>query len=78
MTAIKVKTFIPLSRDCTGSSDKLDSLINNFIAENNIEVIDIKYSTAIFGGSQGASLSSWVSSAMLIYRERETSDTEEE
>ena len=78
MTAIKVKTFIPLSRDCTGSSDKLDSLINNFIAENNIEVIDIKYSTAIFGVSQGASLSNWVPSAMLIYRERETSDTEEE
>ena len=50
MTAIKVKTFILLSRDCTGSSDKLDSLINNFIAENNIEVIDIKYATAIFGG----------------------------
>ncbi len=78
MTAIKVKTFIPLSRDCTGSSDKLDSLINNFIAENNIEVIDIKYSTAIFGGGQGTILSNWVPSAMLIYRERETSDTEEE
>lgn len=78
MTAIKVKTFIPLSRDCTGSSDKLDSLINNFIAENNIEVIDIKYSTAIFGGGQGTILSNWVPSAMLIYRERETSDTKEE
>lgn len=78
MTPIKVKTFIILSRDCTGSSHQLDSMINNFIAENNVEVIDIKYSTAIFGGSQGTSLSNWVPSAMLIYQERETSDTKEE
>lgn len=76
MTAIKVKTFILKSR--AADTDGLDRWINNFIAENNIEVIDIKYSTAIFGGSQGASLSNWVPSAMLIYRERKTSDTEEE
>ncbi len=76
MTAIKVKTFIIKSG--AANTDRLDRWINNFIAENNIEVIDIKYSTAIFGGSQGASLSNWVPSAMLIYRERETSDTEEE
>ena len=60
-----------------GRTDRLDRWINNFIAENNIEVIDIKYSTAIFGDG-GTILSSWVPSAMLIYRERETSDTEEE
>ena len=75
MTAIKVKTFILKSR--AADTDGLDRWINNFIAENNIEVIDIKYSTALFG-ERGTILSSWVSSAMLIYRERETSDTEEE
>ena len=77
MTAIKVKTFIIKSREHAAKTDRLDSWINNFIAENNIEVIDIKYSTAIFGDG-GTILSSWVPSAMLIYRERETSDTEEE
>ena len=75
MTAIKVKTFIIKSRGY--GVDHLDKWINNFIAENNIEVIDIKYSTALFG-ERGTILSSGVPSAMLIYRERETSDTEEE
>ena len=75
MTAIKVKTFILKSR--AADTDGPDRWINNFIAENNIEVIDIKYSTALFG-ERGTILSSWVPSAMLIYRERETSDTEEE
>lgn len=78
MTAIKVKIFIIKLIEYAANTDRLDSMINNFIAENNVEVIDIKYSTAIFGGSQGASLSNWVPSAMLIYRERETSDTKEE
>ena len=78
MTAIKVKTFIIKSREHAANTDRLDSLINNFIAENNIEVIDIKYSTALFEGGQGTIRSNWVPSAMLIYRERETRDTEEE
>lgn len=78
MTVIKVKTFIIKSREYAANTDRLDSMINNFIAENNIEVIDIKYSTALFGGGQGTILSSWVPSAMLIYQERETSDTKEE
>lgn len=75
MTAIKVKTFIIKSRGY--GVDRLDKWINNFIAENNIEVIDIKYSTALFGDG-GNILSSLVPSAMLIYRERETSDAKEE
>ena len=60
-----------------GRTDRLDRWINNFIAENNVEVIDIKYSTALFGGEQSTILSNWVPSAMLIYQERETSDIEE-
>lgn len=78
MTAIKVKTFIIKERGYAATTDRLDRWINKFIAENNIEVIDIKYSTALFGGEGGTIPSNWVPSAMLIYRERETSDTEEE
>ena len=29
------------------ASDKLEGLVNNFISENNIDVVDIKYSTAM-------------------------------
>lgn len=47
--------------------ERLDDKINKFIKENDIEVIDIKYSTAIIE-------SGWIPSAMLIYKENEPKD----
>lgn len=45
---------------------RLDDRINKFIEDNNIQVIDIKYSTSVtFNGHQAL----WFPSAMLIYKE---------
>lgn len=59
---IKVKTFIMNSCNRL-HHERLDNAINDFIAENNVEVVDIKYSTSLDQGS-------WIPSAMLIYKER--------
>jgi hypothetical protein len=48
--------------------ERLDNAINNFISSNDIEVIDIKYSTCV-SGNEGRY--SWFPSAMLIYRTRD-------
>lgn len=64
---IKVKTFIPNSQNPL-HINRLDLSINAFIAENDIEVIDIKYDTAAVN-SDGAIL--FYPSAMLIYKTKE-------
>ncbi|MBQ0085225.1 MAG: sporulation protein Cse60 [Prevotella sp.] len=63
---LKVKTFIMNSGNQM-HHERLDTAINNFIAENGIEdVVDIKYSTSMSGD---ASWSYCLLSAMLIYKE---------
>lgn len=61
---IKVKTFFPNSQNPL-HLNRLDSLINAFIAENDIEVIDIKYDTSAVNTDSGII---FYPSAMLIYR----------
>lgn len=64
---IKVKTFIPNSQNPL-HINRLDSYINAFIAESDIEVIDIKYdTTAVHTGSDIL----FYPSAMLIYKTKE-------
>ena len=61
---IKVKTFIPNSQNPI-HINRLDSSINAFIEENDIEVIDIKYNTSVV---YTGSAIQYYPSAMLIYR----------
>ena len=63
---LKVKTFVMNSGNHM-HHERLDTAINNFIAENGIEdVVDIKYSTSMSGD---ASMFYCLLSAMLIYKE---------
>lgn len=61
---IKVKTFFPNSQN-PSHSERLDRAINDFLANNDITFVDIKYSTANNGSN------SLYYSAMLVY---ETND----
>lgn len=58
---IKVKTFVMNSGNPL-HHDRLENMINKFLAENEVEVIDIKYSTTVLNGNY------WLPSAMLIYK----------
>lgn len=47
--------------------ERVDYLVNSFIEENEVEVVDVKFSTAIkFDGSFG----SVIYSAMVIYKDK--------
>ena len=58
---MKVKTF------SSNLTNKLDMSINNFISNHDIEVIDIKFSTAARQDNYGSLLFS----AMEIYKDKE-------
>ena len=58
---MKVKTFR------SSSAIELDNSINNFISSPDIEVIDIKFSTAARQDNYGSLLFS----AMVIYKDKE-------
>lgn len=62
---IKVKTFIINSNNPL-HHERLDNAINHFLEENEVEVIDIKYSTSVAHNGYGIA---WVPSALLIYKE---------
>lgn len=64
---IKVKTFVMNSGNQL-HHERLDNAINNFITENEVEIIDIKYSTSI-------SNNYCLISAMLIYKTPNTETT---
>lgn len=66
---IKVKTFVIKNSDNPHHHERLDEYINKFLAENDIEVIDIKFSTAMAQTSVGGYF--WKPSAMLIYKEKD-------
>ena len=63
---IKVKTFVMNSGNRL-HIERLDNAINDFIGENNVEVVDIKYSTSM---TDNNGRWWWSPSAMLIYKER--------
>jgi hypothetical protein len=63
---IKIKTFVMNSQNPL-HHERLDNSINNFVKSNNIEVVDVKYSTSVTTGSDGRHY--WYPSAMLIYKE---------
>ncbi len=50
---IKVKTFVIKSSVNPHQHERLDGAINKFLAENDIEVVDIKFSTAMAPNAQG-------------------------
>ena len=66
---IQVKTFVIKNSDNPAHHERLDGMINTFLAENDIEVIDIKYSTAMAPTSTGGYF--WKPSAMLIYKTKD-------
>ena len=63
----KVKTFVTNSFNPL-HHEKLDNSINKFLEENDIEVVDIKYSTCCCTDSVGRF--QWMPTAMLIYKEK--------
>lgn len=63
---IKVKEF---EYDHSGKAP-LDERINNFLATNLIELVDVKYQANVSGyADSGIHASDYNSSALLIYRE---------
>ena len=62
MKKIKVKGF-----EARNFVDRLEEAINEFLNENNVEVVDIKFSSAE-GLSNGRPFSSYA--ALLLYKER--------
>ena len=66
---IKVKTFVIKNSNIPHHHERLDGVINNFLAENDIEVVDIKYSTAMAPDALGGFF--WKPSAMIIYKTKD-------
>ena len=63
----KVKIFV-VKQGLPHSHEKLEFQINQFLEENDVEVIDIKYSTCCHGDNGRVA---WIPSAMLIYKTKE-------
>lgn len=61
----KVKTFVTNSYN-PAHHDRLDNSINKFLEENDVEVVDIKYSTSCCADTMGRF--QWMPTAMLIYK----------
>ena len=59
---IKVKTFV-INSNNPMHHERMDAQINKFIEENDIEVVDIKYSTT---SAWNGAAAVWIPSAMLI------------
>jgi hypothetical protein len=64
----KVKVFV-VKQGLPHSHEKLEFQINQFLEENDIEVVDIKYSTCSCSDTRGGGI--WTPSAMLIYKTKE-------
>jgi hypothetical protein len=61
----KVKVFI-VKRGFPDPHEKLEYQINKFLEENDIDIVDIKYSTCSCSDTRGGVI--WTPSAMLIYK----------
>ncbi len=66
---IKVKTFFISNSFAISAHERLDNKINTFLIENDVDVVDIKYSVAATSGSNGGV--SVIPSAMLIYKTKD-------
>ena len=62
---IKVKTFVTNSYNPL-HHERLDAQINKFIEENEVEVVDVKYSTSCCTDTTGKI--QWIPTAKLIYK----------
>ena len=65
---VKVKTFTMGSNHNILKHEILDNQINKFLSENDVEVVDVKYSTC-YGVTSRDSLC-WIPTALLIYKEK--------
>ena len=63
---IKVKTFVTNSYNPL-HHERLDAQINKFIEENEVELVDVKYSTS---SAWNGAAPVWIPSVMLIYKVR--------
>lgn len=66
---VKVKTFTIGTNEGVFKHEILDNQINEFLAENDVELIDIKYSTCSNPVNLGG-VGRWTVFAMLIYKEK--------
>lgn len=66
---IKVKTFTLGNSKNILHHGKFAESINTWLEQNNVEVVDIKYSTCAYTNSMGGEC--WVPSALLIYKDKE-------
>lgn len=65
---IKVQTFVTKNHRDT-DHNQLRNDINEFLAENDVEVVDIKYSTCSCVDAMGKI--HWIPSALMIYKEKQ-------
>ena len=65
---VKVKTFTMGSNHNILKHEILDNQINKFLSENDVEVVDVKFSTCAYANQMGGG--AWMASAMLIYKEK--------
>ena len=65
---IKVKTFAMNSKNIA-HCERLENSINVFLEANDIEVIDIKYSTCCYMNANGAEC--WIPTALMIYNDKQ-------
>lgn len=64
---IKVKTFAMNSQNIA-HRERFENNINKFLEENDVEVIDIKYSTCSCVDNMGGI--HWIPTALMIYKEK--------
>ena len=65
MNKVKVKIITLANSGNPLHSSRLENAINCFIEENNIEVVDIKYSCTAYPTTNGGH---WTPSALILYR----------
>lgn len=65
---IKVQTFVTNSHN-TADHNKLSNGINKFLADNDVEVVDIKYSTCSCVDAMGKI--HWIPTALMIYKDKQ-------
>ena len=65
---IKVKTFVTNSKNIA-HHERLDNAINAFWESNNVEIVDIKYSTCCYMNANGAEC--WIPTALMIYNDKQ-------
>ena len=65
MNKVKVKIITLANSGNPLHSSRLEDAINRFIEENDIEVVDIKYSCTAYPTANGGY---WTPSALILYR----------